>query len=277
MFCTSCGAPVNEGNAFCTACGRPVAAQAAPSPVSQPVAPSPAQPVYQPVAPAAQAPSPAQPVYQPMAPAAQAPPPEPSEPQPVVPAPAEAPEAPALSEAAEVPAPQPPADGAINPSVAFLACPACGGNDLLITGQKGGTGKSIGVVLAFGAIGSMVAGSNAAKDTATYPIQYRCNACKNKFESGPLTATAEEILPAPATINFTRKGSMVGAAVPQIVYMNGMKMGPVKNGKTITFQTMVRYNTIFVTDQFGVAFKDSYRFEAQPGAEVQVDFNRKFV
>lgn len=163
------------------------------------------------------------------------------------------------------------------PSVAYLVCPSCNGNDLHTIGQKGGNGKAIGMAFAFGAIGSMVAGASAADDTTTYPIQYKCKSCKNKFESGPLIATPGEILAAPCTINFTRKGSFVGMAVPQIVYLNGMKMGPVKNGKTITFQTMVRHNNIFVSDQFGVAFKTSYRFDAPDGGVVDVKFKRKFV
>ncbi len=190
--------------------------------------------------------------------------------QPVVAAPA-APEAAPQSQPAQA---QPVAQ---LPSIYNLACPSCGSKDIMATGLKGALGKSMAVGAAFGAIGNMVASSNAAADYNTQPIQYRCSACKNKFESGPLLAAPDEMLSAPCNIHFERKGSFVGAAVAQIVYLNGLKMGPVKNGKAIDFPTWLKYNTLFVTDQHGVAFKGMYKFEAPAGGNVTVRFNRKFL
>lgn len=163
------------------------------------------------------------------------------------------------------------------PSVKNLRCPSCGSGDLNVTGVKGALGKSVAVTAAFGAIGNLVAGSNAAKNAETEPLQYKCAACGNKFVSYPVPAAGEDILSVPYTISFTRQSSFVGAAVPQIVYLNGVKVGPVKNGQTITFQTFGRYNDIFVTDHTGVAFRSYYKFEAQPGGSVAVRFNRKFL
>ena len=163
------------------------------------------------------------------------------------------------------------------PSLHMLTCPKCQKHDFKILGSKGSKGTSIGIGMAFGAIGNMVANSVSKNDLTLQPIQYKCNSCGNKFESLPLTATPEEILDAPCTINFTRLSSFAGMAVAQHVWLNGVKVGSVNNGKTITFQTYTRYNTIFVTDQYGVAFKDSYNFEAQNGGNIDIHFKRKFV
>ncbi|MDR1764939.1 MAG: hypothetical protein LBR77_02345 [Lachnospiraceae bacterium] len=163
------------------------------------------------------------------------------------------------------------------PSLYAMKCPKCGGIDFDAIGVKGGVGKAVATQLIFGAVGNLVASSNAAKNVETTPIVYRCRSCKEKWETYPLNAAPEEILPAPCTVDFTRVSSFVGAAVLQFVYLNGIKMGPVKNGKTLSFPTYLRYNTIFVTDHSGAAFKGLYRFEAQPGGTVQVRFNRKFL
>jgi Zn finger protein HypA/HybF involved in hydrogenase expression len=163
------------------------------------------------------------------------------------------------------------------PSLKDLKCPLCGSGNFSVIGVKGALGKAVATGAAFGAIGSLVAGSNAAKDTATQPLQYKCNDCKNKFVSTPLAAAAVDILPVPCTVTFERLSGIVGAAVPQIVYINGMKAGAVKNGKSITFQTYGKYNVMFVTDQYGVAFKSDYKFEAQPGGSVLVRFKGKFI
>ena len=160
-------------------------------------------------------------------------------------------------------------------SLKDLKCPACGSGNFSITGVKGALGKAMTGV-AFGTIGNLIAGSNAAKDVETHPLQYKCNDCKNKFVSSPLPAASEDILTKPCTVTFERESSFVGAAVPQIVYINGVKIGAVKNGKSITFQTSGKYNIIFVTDQYDVVFQSYYRFEAQPGGSITVRFNRKF-
>lgn len=163
------------------------------------------------------------------------------------------------------------------PSLYRLKCPDCGHHEMTVMGVKGGGGRGMATTLAFGAIGNLVAGSMAKDNRETVPIQYRCTGCKRKFESGPLIAEADEYLPAPSNIHFERPGSFVGMAVPQIVYLNGIKIGPVGNGKALDFPTYLRYNTLFVTDQHGAAFKGSYKFEAAPGGNVHVRFNRKFM
>lgn len=187
-------------------------------------------------------------------------------------APTPAPQAAPVAQAPVVPS-QPTAAYA---SLYNLKCPACGSAEVMVLGVKGALGKSMATGLAFGAIGNLVAGNSAAKNMATEPIEYKCG-CGNKFQSMPHVAGADEILPQPCTIQFERLSSFVGGAVPQIVYLNGEKMGPVKNGKTLALTTHLRYNTVFVTDQHGLAFKDVLRFEAQPQGMVSVRFNRKFM
>ena len=158
-----------------------------------------------------------------------------------------------------------------------LACPQCASEDLTIKGKVGGAGAGVAGALLGGAVVNLVVSHNASKNVQTTPVAYVCKGCKHKFQSFPLNAPPEDIVGAPCAVHFTRLGSMVGAAVAQIVYLNGVNCGPVKNGKTVTLQTGNRWNTLFVTDQYGAAFPSVYRFEAVPGGALEVKFNRKFV
>ena len=162
------------------------------------------------------------------------------------------------------------------PSIYNLKCPHCGTSDLQILGKKGAMGKAIAVGAAFGAIGNLVANSMSKEDYTFEPVNFKCKICKKKFQSLPLNAQPDEILQKPCKIVFTRLSSFIGMAVSQNVWMNGVKIGTVKNGKTIEFVTYTKHNTLFVTDQYGVAFKTDYKFEAQQGGCVEVKFKRKF-
>lgn len=162
-------------------------------------------------------------------------------------------------------------------SLKGLKCPHCGSETLSVTGVKGAAGAAVVSGLAFGSLGNIVAGKNAVKNIITDPLQYKCANCKKKFESMPLVASVEDVLEEVCTVTFTREKSFVGAIVPQIVYLNGVKIGPVKNGESIQFTTQNRYNVLFVTDQYGVAFKSEYRFEAESGGQVSAYFKRGFV
>ena len=66
-------------------------------------------------------------------------------------------------------------------------------------------------------------------------------------------------------------------AVSQQVYLNGVKIGNVKNGQDLAFQTFTKNNTVFVTDQAGIAFPGSYSFVAEPGGSEDIQFKRKFL
>ena len=162
------------------------------------------------------------------------------------------------------------------PSVHELVCPKCANNDLKILGTKGAKGKSLGIGMAFGAIGNLVANSMSKDDYTLQPVKYKCKACGKKFESIPLNAKSEEILDTPCTIHFTRLSCFAGMAVSQSVYLNGVKVASVGNGKSVEFQTFVKNNTIFVTDHNGVAFKGCYKFKAQSGGTEEIRFKKKF-
>lgn len=163
------------------------------------------------------------------------------------------------------------------PSLYKLTCPKCGGKDFKVLGTKGAKGASMGIGMAFGAIGNLVASSASKDEASVQPVQYQCKSCKNKFDSLPLNAEPDEILSQPCTITFTRLSSFVGMAVLQGVWLNGVKVGSIANGKSMTFQTLTKHNTVYVTDQYGVVINDSYNFEAQSGGQQTLNFKRKFV
>lgn len=167
-------------------------------------------------------------------------------------------------------------DQANFPSTRDLACPKCKSNNLNILGTKGAKGAAVGVGMAFGAIGHLAANAISKDDYTFQPVNYKCASCGKKFEALPLKAKPDEILAQPCTVTFTRLSCFAGMAVSQNVWLNGLKIGSVGNGKTITFQTNVQHNTIFVTDQYGVAFKGHYTFEAQSGGTEEINFKKKF-
>ena len=163
------------------------------------------------------------------------------------------------------------------PSLHALSCPKCGKNDFKVLGTKGAKGAAVGIGMAFGAIGNLVASATSKDNYELKPVQYKCKACGKKFDSYPSEAAPEEILDKPCTINFNRLSCFTGMAVAQNVWLNGIKVGSVNNGKSITFQTFTKHNTVFVTDQYGVVIKEDHKFEAQSGDTVELNFKRKFV
>ena len=162
------------------------------------------------------------------------------------------------------------------PSVHELTCPQCGKKEFRILGTKGSMAKA-GTAVAFGAIANLAMDAQSKGDFEIKPVKYQCLGCKAKFEADPLVAPEEDVLEQPCKVVFHRLKSAVGMAVSQQVYLNGVKIGNVKNGEDLTFQTFTKHNTIFVTDQAGIAFPGAYSFEAQPGGTVDIQFKRKFL
>lgn len=162
------------------------------------------------------------------------------------------------------------------PSFNYIKCPKCGSNQYRILGGQLSAGK-IGMGIALGAVGSLLADSMDDGVAPYAPTRFKCSSCKHKFESLPSQALPEEILSAPCRVVFTRLSSFVGIAVTQTVWLNGLAIGRVDNKQTIEFPVYTRYNTIYVTDHMGMAFKGHYSFEAMPGGSIQVNFKRKFV
>lgn len=153
-------------------------------------------------------------------------------------------------------------------------CPHCGNNDLIITGAEGAGWRSF---ISYLLLGWLISRWVFAKTIAdNWPINYKCKKCNHKFTGKLIKAPQEEMLSAPCIIEFERISGFVGAWILQIVHLNGVKIAPIKNGKTITFQTHVKHNVLFVTDEYGNAFPEPYTFEAKANTSVLVRFNRKF-
>lgn len=162
-----------------------------------------------------------------------------------------------------------------NPTLVGIVCPECGSDNYQIQGT-GSVGASIGKQLLFGGVGNMVASSRSKDDFELKNVKCRCKDCKKKFEVLPNDASKDELLEKPCTITLKRLSGIWGAAVRQQVYLNGVKVGTVKNGSEITFQTNTKTNAIFVTDHHGVAFNDLYEFTAESGGEEYIKFKKKF-
>ena len=138
-------------------------------------------------------------------------------------------------------------------------------------------GKAIAVAGMFGAIGNMAMNAASKNDFALMPINYKCMRCKNKFETLPVVAPDNEVLSQGCTVNFHRLSAFTGMAVSQQVYLNGVKVGAVKNKSDLVFKTYTKHNTVFVLDQYGLALPGIYRFEAQDGGVQEINYRRKFV
>lgn len=162
-----------------------------------------------------------------------------------------------------------------NPTFVGIACPKCGSTNFEIKGT-GSAAASVGKQLLFGGIGNMVSSSKTKDDFELKPVKCKCKDCKENFESLPNEASEDEILEKPCKITFKRLSSFVGGALRQQVFLNGLKVGTVKNGSEITFETNTKTNVLFVTDVHGVAFKDRYDFIAENGGEEHVKFKKKF-
>lgn len=145
-------------------------------------------------------------------------------------------------------------------------CPKCGSEDVVAVGAEGAMGRAL--QQSFGLLGDLIPVADSGR------LEYRCKACHWEFVAESLESA--EFPELTCRVIFHRDSGFAGAAVPQIVYLNGERVGEVKNGKSLEFVTRARSNVISVTDSGGTPFKDSYRFDAVDGGVVEVHFNRKF-
>lgn len=157
-------------------------------------------------------------------------------------------------------------------------CPQCGSDDLRprgISGAMGNAGSST-----FGIAGKFV---GQMFDSAGYnpaiheEVEYRCNACKKNFFIKKKPDHAQKDFDEPCTITFYREKKFVGAVTPHIVFLNGDRIGDVKNGQAIQFKTYKSKNVIVVTSSSGDAFPDFLPFIATEGGSMDVRFALKFV
>ena len=163
------------------------------------------------------------------------------------------------------------------PSLYNVRCPKCGSTNFSMVGQLNAARKYNVKRMVLDEIGIVDISAEAVHENPN-ALEYVCNDCQEAFIAVPHTSAEEEILQAPATITIERLKNFYGSAVSFYIYCNGVKIGEVKNGKTFTFQTLLRFNTLAVTPTTGVAFKEStIRFEAQPGGTIYYKFNKKFL
>jgi len=156
-------------------------------------------------------------------------------------------------------------------SIEAVKCPHCGGESFTFKGEDGALSSSLTTAFLFGAVGELVTASSAKKNVDINPLKYKCNSCRKSFLTKPGQAADDELLSEPCTVHFKRMSNILGAAVPFLIYLNGVKISPVKNGKVVSFYTYVKKNVIFVTDHHGLPFKNSTSaFEAEPGGHVTI-------
>jgi DNA-directed RNA polymerase subunit RPC12/RpoP len=156
-----------------------------------------------------------------------------------------------------------------------LKCPACTAVAFKALGTKGFAGRQL-VTMLFGFPAAVAFSKSERKNTGDREIIYKCSKCGNKWTVLPGKTAESDRLEALCEIHFTRKSSMLGGAMAQFVYLNGKKIGPVKNGGRITFTTERKHNLVFVTDHLGRAF-DTRHFDARAGEQIELKFKRKFL
>jgi hypothetical protein len=160
-----------------------------------------------------------------------------------------------------------------------LKCPACTAVDFKTLGIKGFVGRQLATIV-FGFLAdiffSIAEQAVIPRNTKDKAIIYKCLKCGNKWAAFPVETIDSDYLNSPCEIHFTRESSIVGWARSQFVYLNGKKIGPVKNRKRISFTTKRKHNLIFVTDHLGRAF-DTRRFDGESGGSKSFNFNRKFL
>jgi len=174
------------------------------------------------------------------------------------------------------------------PSIHLLRCDQCGSSQIEIIGVKGLATKNLGniaAVTAVGAIGGAVGGAiyGAAKakaDSKKPPmplstIRFQCNACKAKFEVEPHGVEADDILEAPFTITFTRKG--IFGDDPYTLFINGVLVSSIPTlTNTFVFPTSVRHNTLMLIGTMGKLVKDGiYSFLATPGGSINLLYTKR--
>lgn len=193
--------------------------------------------------------------------------------------------APAAAGVAAAPAAAAPAQPAENmPTLYGLRCPHCGGEELDCRGEEASVGRTAATAGAWvlgGALGAVIANSIQNKKTEdqsyVQPLMFKCAACKKTFTALPLNADPAERLAVPCIIEVTRPSGVVGCAVAQNVYLNGVRAAVLKNGESVTFNSYLVHNHLFFTDANGTAFKEKRTFIAQPGGVYSFNFNRKFI
>lgn len=95
---------------------------------------------------------------------------------------------------------------------------------------------------------------------------------KKEADTLSLNSTAES-LNSYATITLKRKSRIVGALVPDKVFLNGNYVGDIKNGKTLDIKTTVPDNRIMIIDNDGNQSKEVFVATLKEGEHINVLLN----
>jgi hypothetical protein len=161
-------------------------------------------------------------------------------------------------------------------SNALEKCPQCGSAEWRPIGLPGFFWRGL-LMLPFSLLGLLIGASAMKRRKDNDPFILKCEGCGKKWKSAPSNATQEECLEFPCDITVSRPKSFVGAAMSYFMFLNGIRMGVLKNGGCLNFQTNVRHNIFYAADVSGAVFVDYRRFEAEPNGRITFNFNRKFL
>jgi len=150
-----------------------------------------------------------------------------------------------------------------------VKCPKCGSKSYIPTGTHNSANADLG------AVDKTPSGEDfiTLSTLPALPLGYQCNECKHKFISFPVEAIENERLEQPCTVLLKRMSNFVGSATINMVYLNGVKVSGLNNGKAISFPTQVKHNELVIADHMGNACKAVCRFEAVSGGKVQIHYN----
>jgi len=176
----------------------------------------------------------------------------------------------------------------VMPSIHLLRCEKCGSSQIEIIGVKGMAAKNLGNIAAAttagvlgGAVGGAIYGAVKGSADSKKPamplatIRFQCTACKEKFEAEPHGTEAADVLEAPFTITFTRKG--IFGDDPYYLFLNGIQVSVIPTlTNTFVFPTSVRRNTLILIGALGKPVKDGiYSFQATPGGSIDLLYAKR--
>jgi len=176
----------------------------------------------------------------------------------------------------------------ILPSIHLHRCRKCGSSQIEIIGVKGVAAKNLGNVAVAttagvlgGAVGGAIYGAAKASADSKKPsmplstIRFQCKACKEKFEAEPHGTEDTDILEAPFTITFTRKG--IFGDDPYYLFLNGIQISGIPTlTNTFVFPTSVKHNTLMLIGPLGKPVKDGiYTFHATPGGSIELLYTKR--
>jgi hypothetical protein len=130
--------------------------------------------------------------------------------------------------------------------------------------------------MTLGFVGDAIASSGSAVTGRPELLNIKCNRCQTKFESYPLQAQPDEFLSAPCRVIVHRKSFAFRTLDMMSLYLNGLKVALIDNGKSTEVPTVIRRNSLVMASQYGET-EDEYRFAATDGGWEEIVFDNLFM